>query len=254
MNKKILVSIVIPFKKKKKYFSSTINSICNQTFKNYEVILIYDDIDKDDLEFIKNNLKKVKNKKLIINKKILGPGISRNIGIKYAKGKFIAFCDADDTWNRNKLYEQINFMNKNNLSFSHTSYNIINSHGKKTGKYMIDKSLYYSDLMKSCDIGLSTVILEKKILGKYKFCNLTTKEDYYLWLKLSKKLKVLEGIAKYLSNWRSLPNSLSSSKIQRLMDAYRLYNNFENYNGLLSIYYVLRLSIYSLIKKYKIYF
>ena len=216
--------------------------------------MIYDDIDKDDLEFVENNLKKIKNKKLIINKKTLGPGLSRNIGIKYAKGKFIAFCDADDTWKKNKLFEQINFMKKNNLSFSHSSYNIINSEGKKTGKYMVKKNLYYTDLIKSCDIGLSTVILEKKILGKNKFCDLKTKEDYYLWLKLVKKLKVLNGTGKYLTNWRSLRKSLSSSKTQRLMDAYRLYNNFENYNGLLSIYYVLRLSIYSLIKKYKIYF
>ena len=145
-------------------------------------------------------------------------------------------------------------MEKNNLSFSHSSYNIINSKGKKIGKFRIRENIYYSDLIKSCDIGLSTVVLKKKILNKYKFCNLKTKEDYYLWLKIVKKLKVLKGTSKYLTNWRSLKNSLSSSKIQRLMDAYRLYNIFENYNSLLSFYYVIRLSFYSLFKKIKIYF
>jgi len=254
MNKKNLVSIIIPYQKKKNFFPSTINSIYNQTFKNYEVVLIYDDTNKEEVTFVKNQLKKIKNKKLILNKKILGPGLSRNIGIKHARGKFISFCDADDTWNKNKLSEQIKFMEKNNLSFSHSSYNIINSKGKKIGKFRIRENLYYSDLIKSCDIGLSTVVLKKKILNKYKFCNLKTKEDYYLWLKIVKKLKVLKGTSKYLTNWRSLKNSLSSSKIQRLMDAYRLYNIFENYNSLLSFYYVIRLSFYSLFKKIKIYF
>ena len=97
-------------------------------------------------------------------------------------------------------------------------------------------------------------IVEKKTLNSSKFCNLKTKEDYYLWLKLVKKLKIIKGNKKYLVNWRSLENSLSSSKIQRLMDAYKLYHFFENYNSLLSFCFVIRLSFYSIIKKLKIYF
>ena len=251
---KILISIIIPYHRKKKFFHSTIKSIYNQTFKNYEVILIYDDNDYGEISFVKNQLKKIKNRKLIISKKNLGPGLSRNIGIKHAKGKLIAFCDADDTWHKNKLSEQIKFMIKNNLQFSHTSYNIINFNGKKVGQFKIKEILNYSDLLKSCDIGLSTVVVEKKILNTSKFCNLKTKEDYYLWLKLVKKLKIIKGNKKYLVNWRSLENSLSSSKIQRLMDAYKLYHFFENYNGLLSFCFVIRLSFYSLIKKLKMYF
>ena len=109
-------------------------------------------------------------------------------------------------------------------------------------------------MLKSCDIGLSTVMIEKILLDKYKFCSLRTKEDYYLWLKLVRKLKNLNGINKYLVNWRSLENSLSSSKKQGIKDAYKLYNYYENYSGLLSVYYVLRLTFYSLLKKTKIYF
>ena len=254
MDKKNLVSIIIPYQKKKNFFSSTINSIYKQTFKNYEVILVYDDIDRKEANFVKNQLKKIKNKKVIFNKKILGPGLSRNIGIKYAKGEFVSFCDADDTWHKNKLSDQIKFMKKNSLSFSHTSYNIIDSKRKKIGRFKIKKKLYHSDLLKSCDIGLSTVVLKKKILNNIRFCNLKTKEDYYLWLQIIKKLNVLEGTPKHLTNWRSLKDSLSSSKTQRLIDAYRLYNIYEDYNGLLSFYYVIRLSFYSLLKKIKIYF
>jgi len=253
INKKILVSIIIPYHKKKDFFTSTIKSIKNQIFKNYEVIVIYDDKNLNELSFVKHQLKKIKNKKLIINKKVIGPGLSRNIGIKLAQGKYISFCDADDTWKRNKLSYQIHFMIKNNLKFSHSNYNIIDFKGNKIGNFMVKEKINYENLLESCDIGLSTVTVEKFFLSNYKFCNLKTKEDYYLWLKLVKKLKVLYGIKKYLVNWRSLKNSLSSSKKQRIKDAYKLYNYYENYNGLLSLYYVLRLTFYSLIKKIKIY-
>jgi teichuronic acid biosynthesis glycosyltransferase TuaG len=253
VNKKILVSIIIPYHKKKNFFISTIKSIKNQVLKDYEIIIIYDDKNYDEIPFVKKQIKQIKNKKLVINKKIIGPGLSRNIGIKLAKGKYICFCDADDTWQKNKLLYQTNFMIKNDLKFSHSNYNIINFKGKKIGNFKIKEKINYENLLKSCDIGLSTVMIEKNFLKNFKFCSLKTKEDYYLWLKLVKKLKTLRGIKKYLVNWRSLENSLSSSKKQRIKDAFKLYNYYENYNSLLSFYYVLRLSFYSLIKKIKIY-
>ena len=246
---KILISIIIPYHKKKKFFHSTIKSIYSQTFKNYEVILIYDDNDYREINFVKNQLKKIKNRKLIINKKILGPGLSRNIGIKYAKGKLIAFCDADDTWHKNKLSEQIKFMAKNNLKFSHTSYNIINYNGKKTGQFKIKEKLNYSDLLKSCDIGLSTVIVEKKILNTSKFCNLKTKEDYVLWLRLSKRGVIFYSLKKPLTNWKNTPNSLSKSVYQKLKDAISVYKDYVKMSLSRSIIQTLILSTNFLIKK-----
>ena len=62
MSKKNLISIIIPYHKKKEYFATTINSIKSQTFKNFEVILIYDDTNLDELSFVKNQLKKIKKK------------------------------------------------------------------------------------------------------------------------------------------------------------------------------------------------
>ena len=94
------VSIIIAYHRKKKYFKKTLNSILSQTYKKYEIILIYDDKNFDELQYVKELLKKFSNKKLIINKNILGPGLSRNKGISLARGKYIAFCDADDLWKK----------------------------------------------------------------------------------------------------------------------------------------------------------
>ena len=118
-----LVTIIIPFYQKRKFFSKTINSILNQSYKKFKIIIIYDDKNKEDLDFLRN----FKNKKIkiIINKKNLGVGKSRNKGIKIAKTKYIAFCDADDVWQKHKLKKQIYFMEKMKADFSHTNYNII---------------------------------------------------------------------------------------------------------------------------------
>ena len=95
-----LVSVIIPYHKKKFYFKKTINSILNQSYKKFEIILIYDDDNFKELDFLKKIKKKFKKIKLIINKKNLGPGLSRNKGIMISRGTYIAFCDADDIWKK----------------------------------------------------------------------------------------------------------------------------------------------------------
>ena len=168
MINKNLVSVIIPYFKKKSFLKKTIKSIISQTYKNYEIILVYDDSDVDDLSFIENLLKKVKNKKIIINKRNLGPGFSRNKGFLKSNGSYIAFCDADDIWNKNKLTKQIKYMKKYNLDFSHTSYFVIDKSSKKIGSFKIKEKLNYNILIKSCDIGLSTVIIKRNLLKPLK--------------------------------------------------------------------------------------
>lgn len=254
MSKSPLISVIIPYHKKKKFFNDTIKSIVSQSFKNFEIILIYDDIDLSELSFVRRIMLKVRRKKIIINRNILGPGISRNIGIFKSSGKYLAFCDADDIWSSNKLRSQINFMKKKKIDFCHSSYNIINTYNQKIGHFNIKNKITYEDLLKSCDIGLSTVMLKKKIIDKKNiFCKLKTKEDYFLWLQIIKKLKFLYGQNKYLVSWRYNRGSLSDSLSQKLTDSFRLYYFHEKFNIFRSFFYVIRLSFFALKKKLQSY-
>ena len=195
-----LVTIIIPYYKKKKFFKKTIKSVLKQTHKNFEIILIYDDVDKAELPFVKFTLRKIKNVKIIINKKNLGAGYSRNIGIKKSKSKLISFLDSDDMWHKDKLKKQIKFMKINKVAFSYTDYSIIDKNEKKIKIIRSPKTITYRNLLFSCDIGLSTVMVNSRLLKKEKFPNLKTKEDYLLWIKLSKKKIKMLGINETLTS------------------------------------------------------
>jgi len=253
--KKDFISVIIPYHKKKIYFQDTINSIIKQTYTNYELVVIYDDQDKSELKYVKNILNNIKRKKvrLIVNEKNIGAGLSRNKAIKFARGNYIAFCDADDKWKFNKLDYQLKFMKKNNIQFCHSSYDIINKFSNKIGEFLVQPKITYNDLIRSCDIGLSSVMISKKLMKKYFFSKLKTKEDYLLWLKIIKSIKKFQGIKKKLIYWRYLDRSLSSSNKQKIIDAFRLYKIHLNFSYFKALVCVFRLSINSIIKKKNIY-
>ena len=244
MNK--TVSVIIPYYRKLNWINQTLKSVFSQTYKNYEIIIIYDDKNKYDLNKIKK-ITRSKNIKLIVNKRNIGAGLSRNIAAKKAKGKFLAFIDADDLWDKNKLKNQLKFMKKNKLKISCTSYSIINKKNKVIGNIKAKKKITYNELLKSCDIGLSTVMIEKKMFKKYYFSKNVTKEDYSLWLRLTKTMNIY-GLNQNLTKWRKLNNSLSSDVFQKFKDAYLVYRYQEKFNILRSVYMVFSLSFNFVLK------
>ena len=238
-----LISVIVPYYKKKDYIKSTINSVLKQTHKNLEILLIYDDSSFQDLDYIKMISKSDNRIKLLINKKNIGAGKSRNIGIKKSKGKFIAFLDADDLWLKNKLRLQFKFMKKNNYRISHTTYEIIDKQKKSIGLRRARTFYFLKDLIESCDIGLSTIMMEKKIFSRgIMFTDIKTKEDFILWLQILKKGIPIGALDIKLTKWRKLDNSLSSPVYQKLKNGFLLYNKHMKFNFFKSIYFLFILS------------
>ena len=245
----MLVSIIIPYYKKKDYIKKTINSILKQTYKKFEIIIINDEpgeLSKNILSFLKKKDSRIK---IINNKKNIGAGKSRNKGINIAKGKYIAFIDSDDLWKKNKLLKQIEFMRKKNIEISHTSYEIIDDDLVTRGTRQA-KLMNYKKLIKSCDIGLSTVIIKKSLIKNLRFPNLKTKEDYVLWLEIAKKGKTIHALNTKLTQWRKSKNSLSSSVARKLTDGYYVYRHHLKFNFIKYLYSLLVLSI-NFLKKIK---
>ena len=247
-----LVSVIIPYYKKKLFIKECIKTVLNQSYKRIEIIIVYDDENLDDLKIIQKIQKIDKRIRYIVNKKNSGAGISRNNGIRLARGKYIAFIDADDLWRIDKIKIQLNFMLNNKCKVSHTNF-LVKTNSKIQIKKRIAKDYNKtSELIKSCDIGLSTVMIEKSVFGNgIYFPKIKTKEDFVLWLKILKQRIKICAIKKDLTIWRNAKNSLSSSLIQKLSDGFKVYHIYMGYNIIKSSYYLLILSINYLIKNVK---
>jgi teichuronic acid biosynthesis glycosyltransferase TuaG len=255
MNKSSLVTIIVPYKENLDYLFAALKSVFKQSYKNFKILIIYDNENKSDLPKIKKFFKSEAIKKkisyeIIVNKNSLGAGYARNVGIKKSKTKYIAFLDSDDLWDKNKLKIQINFMEKNNISFSHTSFHIINANNKIISSRLAKKKILFKDLLASCDIGLSTVILRSNLLSKNKifFPKIKTKEDYVLWLKIVKKIKIIKGLNNKLTYYRKTKGSLSSDKLLSLINGYKVYKDYMNYGLIKSLFYLFILSFNSVKK------
>ncbi len=243
------VTIIIPYRSNLEYLFLALKSVFNQSYKNFKLIIVYDNIFKEDLEKIKNFLKKKKyykrfSIKIVENKRNFGAGESRNIAIRQSNSKYIAFLDSDDIWSKNKLKIQIGYMEKNNILFSHTSYHIVNSYNKIISSSFAKKEITFQDLIKSCDIGLSTVIIKLSLLNKNRllFPKIKTKEDYVLWLKIVKKIKAIRGIDVKLTYYRKTKGSLSSNKLIGLINGYKVYKEYMNYGVIKSLFCLFILS------------
>lgn len=245
-----LVSIILPYYKKIQFFAATYRSIIGQSYQNFELIIIYDDEDLTELRAIKKIIKKNPKVKILQNKRNLGAGLSRNYGIKKSKGKFISFIDADDIWTKNKIEEQVKFIEKNRFNFISCNYK-----KKFSNKIISVKSQYkikYNDLIRSCSIGLSTVMLRKKIINHKLFSKLKTQEDFSAWLKIMRKKKIsCYNLNKTLVTWNYDKKSLSSNFFQKFQDAYKVFRINENFSLINSIMHLLVLSINSLKRKIK---
>ncbi len=239
-----LISVIMPFYKKKPYFFNTLKSVLNQTYRNIEIIIVYDDNDLEDLNYIKSLISNKQNISIILNNKNIGVAKSRNKGIKKSKGKFIAFLDCDDIWMPDKIKLQHEFMCENNYRITHTNYKIIDDKDNIIGENISKKKLTYKELINSCDIGLSTVMCKREVLNISKFKNIKTKEDYALWLELSRKGEKFLCLSKSLVCWRRAPKSLSRPFLTKIINGFRVYNKFEKKNLLISLFLVINLGLH----------
>lgn len=244
-----LVSIITPSYNTADYIEETINSVINQTYKNWELIIV-DDCSTDNTDEVVRNFLKDKRVKYLKNVKNSGAAISRNKALLEAKGEYIAFLDSDDIWEKDKLKKQVDFMVKNNYSFSYTSYEIINEKSKKIGKLVTGpKKITKAGMYNFCWPGCLTVMYNQEKIGLIQIENLAKNNDYAIWLKAIKKSDCYllnENLARY----RIREGSISrSSKIKLIKHHYILYRKGEKKNCAMAVFLTIRNLFFGLLKK-----
>lgn len=250
MNNQPLVSIIMPCFNSEHFIIESINSVINQSYKNWELIIIDDNSKDRSIEIIQEFLQKENRISLIINEENSGAAISRNKGIEASNGDFIAFLDSDDIWKEEKLEKHIDFMMKNDLLLSYTYYSQISEDGSFIKKVTPPHSLNYQQLLKTCHIGCLTAIYNKKKLGKVYMPNIRKRQDYALWLKILKQNNTAICLPEYLAFYRIRSDSISSNKIKAAKYNWHLYRKIENLNFFKSSYYFVHYAINGIYQKF----
>ncbi|RLA83871.1 MAG: glycosyltransferase family 2 protein [Epsilonproteobacteria bacterium] len=245
-----MISIITPSYKSEKFISKTIESVLSQTYKDWEMIIV-DDMSPDNAnKIIEEYIKKDNRIKFIKLEKNTGPAIARNRAIEEAKGRYIAFLDADDVWMPEKLEKQIDFMNKFNLDLTYSSYNLQDEMDNDLGLFITKENISYESLLKTNSIGCLTAIYDTKHLGKVYMPDIIKRQDYGLWLKILKEIGNTKGMLEPLATYRIMRNSVSSNKIDAAKYVWKIFRDVENLNFIKSCYYFCHY-IYNGIRKYK---
>ncbi|UTJ07345.1 glycosyltransferase family 2 protein [Arcobacter roscoffensis] len=233
------VSIITPSYNSKEVISRTIDSVLSQTYQNWEMIIV-DDVSKDNSnEIIKEYTEKDNRIKLINLDKNSGPAVARNKAIAEAKGRYIAFLDADDLWKPKKLEKQISFMTEKDCALSYSSYETMTEEGKLLDKVIMPPSkLSYKDLLKTNYIGCLTAIYDTQKVGKVYMPLIKKRQDYGLWLKILKKTDYAYCIEEPLATYRLMSNSVSSNKFKLLKYNYLLFREYEGFSSIKAFYYL----------------
>jgi teichuronic acid biosynthesis glycosyltransferase TuaG len=232
-----LVSIITPSYNSEKFIFDTIQSVQNQTYQNWEMIIV-DDCSTDQtvsiIEQFVNNDSRILFFQLAINS---GAGIARELALSKAKGNYISFLDADDLWKPLKLEKQLQFLKDNNSHFTFSFYDCIDEQGNKLNKRVeAPINLSYRQLFFCNYVGNLTGIYEKNYFGKIAISSTRKRQDWMVWLTILKKVRKAKPVPESLALYRIRDNSLSASKVELLKHNFAVYRNFHGYNYLVSLF------------------
>jgi teichuronic acid biosynthesis glycosyltransferase TuaG len=244
------VTIITPMYNSSKYISETIKSVQNQTYYDWEMIIV-DDCSTDNSTSIVANIASIDDRIILIYQSDnLGAAQARNSALELAKGRFIAFLDSDDLWRPDKLKKQVSFMIRNQVAVSFTSYNLIDEMGNSKGHtYHSVEKINQQEYLKNTIIGLSTSMIDTKFVGNdFRFIDIRTRQDTSLWISILGRGFVAYGMSEVLASYRVHSNSISSNKYRAAKQVWNLYFNIHRLGFFKSVYCFL-FYLYNAIKK-----
>lgn len=221
-----LISIITPAYNAEHYLAQTIESVLAQTFFDWQMIIVNDGSTDKTGQLADQYANKDSRIQVVHQKHSSGrPGIARNIGLEYTKGRYIALLDADDLWMPQKLEHHLRFIQKHEAAFSCTSYQRISVDGKPFNTVHVKEFITRNDILITNTIGCLTVMFDRDQLPKLSFDvhkDLVGREDYSLWLKILSIEQYAYGLNETLSSYRVVGNSISRNKFNMAKGQWRV--------------------------------
>lgn len=234
-----LVSIVTPTYNSEKYISETIKSVQNQTYTNWEMIIV-DDCSSDGTTKIVRDIAEIDSRIKLISLAVnSGPAKARNAGIDQVSGKYMTFLDADDIWFPEFIKKSIDTINKTNIHFVFSSYKRADEDMQFVySDFIVPQKVTYTDILKTNSISCLTAFIDIEKLGKKSMPDIFKRQDMGLWLKYLKEIPFAYGIQEPLAVYRIRKNSLSRNKSKLLKYQWQFYREVEKINIVKSLYYM----------------
>lgn len=229
--KQELVSIVVPVYNAEKYILETIASVQAQEYENWELILVDDQSSDRSGEVVAEYLEKNPDGRvqLLVQPENGGAARARNAGMAAAEGRYIAFLDADDKWEPNKLSRQLDYMEETGAAFCFTGYEFADENCVGLGKVVtVPATMTYKEALKNTTIFTSTVMFDTGQISKDKLeMPIIKSEDTALWWKVLRMGYTAHGLNENLVKYRRAGKSLSSNKLEALRRIWNLYRKAE---------------------------
>ena len=221
-----------------KYISDAILSVRQQTYPHWELLIVDDASTDNTVNVIKSHSQQ--DDRIHYTVKDLHSGIadSRNMCIKMAQGRYLAFLDADDIWHMGKLEAQLRFMTEKQVGFTYSTYDCIDENGQPLNKSVkAAGNLNYEAYLRNTIIGCSTVMVDTAIVGQVVVPRFRTSEDTATWLGILKKGHLAYAIDEPLVSYRIRRKSASSNKLKASADLWKVYRQNEKLPFFKALYY-----------------
>jgi len=218
MNEIPIISVIMPVYNAEEYLDEAIQSILNQTYNDFEFIIINDGSTDKSLEIIEK-YKKQDERIVVITRENKGLVVSLNEGIEKAKGKYIARMDADDISLPTRFEKQIEFMQNKNLDICGSHFFIVNEQSRYLSARVVSCKIdfNYMILSRSVPFAHGSVMIKKDFLLEHELAYGKTvynkAEDYALWIEFANNHAKISNVDEFLFKYRLLDNSLSKQNI-----------------------------------------
>lgn len=224
----IVVSVVMPAYNSEKYIAKSVKSVLDQTFGNFELIIVDDCSTDKTYDVIKELLEKDSRIRCCKMKKNSGVAAVRNFGMSLARGEWVALIDSDDIWYPEKLDKQLETAKNENADLVYCSYAITDEKGKKLCEdFIVPEETDYEKFLVKSVISCSTALINKKICQKYSFSPDLYHEDYAFWLDILKDGNKAVGNVDVEAQYCIRGDSRSSGKMKCAYHRWKIYRTHQ---------------------------
>ncbi|WP_424943407.1 glycosyltransferase family 2 protein [Aliiroseovarius crassostreae] len=222
------VSVIIPTYNAARYLERTVSSVQSQCFEDWELILADDASSDGTMDLARQLAAKDDRIRVLDTKTNGGAARARNRALKAARGRYMAFLDADDCWRPEKLTRQVAFMQSTNAPLSYTEF-VRHFDDGSARQVRLPEKVDRKTLLRGNLIACSTAMYDREALGLVEMPDVRMRQDFGLWLRILERVPLAHGLCEPLTDYTVRSDSLSANKVKAISATWRLFHQVEGF-------------------------